>query len=259
MSEYKDIKVELEGGKADMNEILFWEYRVNSPRLNKSIMTGGGPVSAAWSSYYQYGDSATANTPRWYGIIAFKNELIYNGFGKAIVNTLGSFGDAMRNRVVEFQKANGLEADGVIGPSTARRLFKKRITAIETARNIPNQYLNRQTSLESLYDPGAVGFIDQRDRGLNQINSGAHPDVSDAEAFNPEFSLDWSADFLLGNRIRVGGDWEGAVVAHNIGWYYAKKWVDAGKPASGLVTSTGKDYAVIATNYLNFVKKQNVS
>lgn len=237
------------------NQAFYDEYLAED-RLAGSVMTGGGPVGAAWTAYYRQGDTAPLGTPRAYGIIAFKKELIELGFGKLVNPALPTLGDATANRIGEFQRQAGLKPDEVIGPTTAKAMFKPRILDIEAEKGIPDNYLGKQTSLESGFDPGATGSVDPRDRGLNQINFGAHPDVVDAEAFDPAFSLNWSGDFLLGNRTRVGGDWDGALAAHNIGWFYAKKWVEAGKPASGLLTSAGKDYAVIATTYIKLLKSR---
>lgn len=235
----------------------FEEMRIN--RLSRPVASFGvedvigRPIGSAWASYYRYGDSAPAGTPRAFGIVALKAELIFNGFSKGIVPLVPAFGDAMRNRVKEFQTSVGRTADGVIGPSTAQALFSKRIKLNEELYEIPDKLICKQISLESGFDPAAVGYVDARDRGLAQINSGAHPEVSDVQAFDPGYSIPWTTRYLSSNINYCNGDVKAGVAAHNIGNFYAKRWQEAGKPAEGLLTVGGKDYAAIATRYVSLV------
>src|SRR5438067_6324977 len=60
------------------------------------------------------------------------------------------FGDAMNARVIEFQRANSLPADGVIGPSTARVLFRERANAIEMAQGMRSE--EHTSELQSRFD-----------------------------------------------------------------------------------------------------------
>jgi hypothetical protein len=50
-------------------------------------------------------------------------------------------------------------------------------------------YIHDTIHCESRFDPLVRGHVDPRDRGLVQINSYWHPEVSDAEAFDPVFSI----------------------------------------------------------------------
>lgn len=225
------------------------------PRSEKmDVHTMSNPLGGAWASYYHFGDTAPVGTARAYGIIALKKELIYNGFSKGIVPDLPAYGDAVRNRAKDFQLATtGLLGDGVIGPKTALALFHKRIKEQQDLYEIPDDLVCKQISLESGFDPAATGTVDPRDRGLPQINSGAHPEITDSKAFDPAFSIPWTAKYLANNISLLGGDVVAAVAAHNVGNYYAKKWMEAGKPSSGLLTSGGKDYAAIASKYVALV------
>ena len=45
----------------------------------------------------------------------------------------GSFGPATHARVVEFQKANGLQQDGIVGPITLAKLFEEELLPITVA------------------------------------------------------------------------------------------------------------------------------
>ena len=48
---------------------------------------------------------------------------------------------------------------------------------------------------ESAWKPDVRGIIDPRDRGIAQINAYWNPHVTDAQAFNPRWSIQWMADF----------------------------------------------------------------
>lgn len=213
----------------------------------------------AWSAYYKKGNIETANTPRGYGLLALKKELVYQGFGTNLVLNY-QFGETMRKRTVEFQKSQGLEADGIIGPKTAKELFRERIYAAETEAGISDHLTFKQISLESNFDPSA--FVDHGtsgvDRSLCQINSKAHPEVTDAQAYSPEFAIPWAAQYLK-DHIDALGDVDAGLAAYNVGRFYARKWLEAGKPSSGLFTSTGKDYAEICTKYTKLIRAQQVS
>lgn len=225
------------------------------------------PLGSAWSEYYKYKDRAEPGTPRAYAIVGIKRELKYRGFGDGLNTESLFFGYAAMKRTKEFQlafkiglKDNG-EPTGVVASGTARKLFKKRVWAeshrvsAKIGQVVPGIYLCRQLNLESGFDPAAVGNVDPRDRGLAQINSFWHPDVTDDEAFDPAFSIAWAADYLAAN-LEALKDIEAAVVAHNVGRFYARKWLEAGKPATGLYTVEGKDYAAIITRYLLLVKSR---
>lgn len=209
----------------------------------------------AWQKYYRRGLQSPYGTPLAYGIMAMKAELIYNGFKKDVNPTTNVFGYAAAQRTKEFQIIRRLTPDGVIGPTTAKELFRKRISEIQAQNNISDNILCKQLSLESAFDPAATGFVDERDRGLAQINSFWHPDVSDDEAFDPAFCIPWAGKFLADN-IKYLGDVDAGIAAHNVGRFYAGKWLEAGKPQTGLLTITKKDYAVICTNYVKLIKSR---
>ena len=78
--------------------------------------------------------------------------------------------------------------------------------------------------VESDWNPNAVnvnrnadGSFLSFDRGLVQINSAAHPDVTDAEAFDPAFALTWGARYLAGLYQEQHGDITAALEAYNSG------------------------------------------
>ncbi len=54
---------------------------------------------------------------------------------------------------------------------------------------------------ESRYDAAIVGEVDSGDRGLWQINRRYWPDVSDAQAFDPVFSMHWAAQQCFAKKL----------------------------------------------------------
>lgn len=192
-------------------------------------------------------------------LTAFKVELAYNGFGKNLVLDAPTFGDAMRNRVKEFQASAGLTADGQIGQKTATELFRKRIVYTEGVYALPEGSLGKQLLLESGYDPVAVGFSDPADHGLAQINLRIHSDVTVDQAYDPTFAIDWAAHYIRNSYDAVATNadvMKAARAAYNIGNFYATEWMKDSFPASGKVVDN-IDWYKRATDYIALVDKQN--
>jgi peptidoglycan hydrolase-like protein with peptidoglycan-binding domain len=193
----------------------------------------------AWTQYYKEGvgyklkpaapDTATMT---FYAVVAIKNELIYQNYNDSMDPSSGMFGHGATKSVKAFQTAMGLVVDGVVGPRTARTLFRQRMTLAENLQYIPNHYVYRIASLESSFDPGAIGTVDPLDHGLFQINLHYHPDVSEEQSATPSFSIPWSAKQLAAAYGSLG-DWRAAVASWNVGYVAARKWMTAGFPDDG--------------------------
>lgn len=200
-----------------------------------ALLAVSGASAGAWGDVYDYGDTGQVGTPRAAALTALKRELIERGYSKGLDATLPYYGDAMRNRVTEFQTAQGLRVTGRVGPDTSRRLFRARVYVAENAWTVPNHDACRLINLESAFDPAATGYVDPRDRGFGQINAFFHPDVTDAEAFDPAFSIPWVARYLQSAFVyfqtRAERPWRAAIAAFNGGLGGAQAWVDAGYPS----------------------------
>lgn len=189
------------------------------------------------------------------GLAAFKREVIYLGHGdKVVLNDV--FGEAFENRVKGLQAAWGHAVTGRISSKTARYLFWPRCNREALSRRIPDRLVHKLITLESLHDPVAEGYTDDRDEGGAQIHMPFNPDVTFEEAWDPAFYIPFVADRLVDARAYTG-DWDGAVAAHNVGAETARLWVVAGKPASGrLIGNT--DWFTRATGYVALVRGQKV-
>jgi hypothetical protein len=216
--------------------------------------------------YYQQGDGSLGTNPDdihqfvYDAIMGLKLALNYVGFGSGMNLTNGGFGKGMTKQVKAFQAAafggQTSQMDGVVGPHTARALLEKIAFDVEAGQHIPNHYLVKLIGQESGFDPGAQGFTTPLDRGANQISLFYHPDVTNAQAMNPVFSIPYGGR-LLASAYAAIKDWDGALASYNIGQVRATDWVKHGKPASGLLAGTF-DYAAQATKYVAQVKDQPV-
>lgn len=205
----------------------------------------------AWSfGYYKFGFVPT-NDRQKAGLRAVKQGLVDNGFSKNIVVDMEVYGNAVTARAKEFQKAHGLTSDGVVGPTSARFLWRHYIEAEETRHDIPEHFLGKIATLESANDPVAQGFSDDQDEGLFQWHMPYFAGETLAHAWNPAYVAPVTAERLVGAKGRVGS-WLGAIAAHNCGEFYAKKWVQAGYPKSGLVDNN-IDWYARASNYVGLV------
>jgi hypothetical protein len=169
-------------------------------------------------------------------ILAIKAELKYTGFARA---------------AMDFQKAAGLVVDEECGQITLRELFRKRIEWAERAYWLPAKSLGKKIALESAFDPVAIGFADEADKGIVQVNIRIH-DVTEADAFTPSYAIPWAAGYLFDQKKAVeerADTWRAARAAYNVGNFYATEWMKAGFPASGRVED-GIDWFTRAHNYL---------
>ena len=210
----------------------------------------------AWPHYYAQGLDYTSdpNGREAHGIYAFKNELIHNGFSKGIDPTLAKWGSSVTKRTKDAQRHFGLVEDGVLGPSTARALFRKRMSEAESAAGLPAHSLARICSLESDNDPVAQGWVDTNDEGIAQENLPSNPDLTQAQCWTPEFIVPHAASQLAA-RITHCGSIMAGIAAWNVGNFYATKWREAGYPSSGLVVN-GQDMYTRATGYYAHVESQ---
>lgn len=205
---------------------------------------------AVWKTYYQLGFDPPEKTPEAWAMLAIKTEIVYNGIPQGGMDTTDpTFGKGTDEKVREFQASQaGLDVDGIIGPWTAHRLFRKRVLEVEKKLALPQGMLCKLKSLESSDDPAALSD-DKHDRGPVQINDLSHPQVSDKDCYNPSFCFLWAGQYLRSayDGIRtVDGqkDWDLALASYNVGWGGARRWDRAGRPR----TATAYNYVKVVKN-----------
>jgi hypothetical protein len=209
----------------------------------------------AWDRNYSVGMSGH-NDPTGYAIAAIKHLLNEQGYNKGLHMRTQVFGEGMLNTVLYYQTRQGLAIDGVVGPLTMAKLLLRLKVTTETLFSIPVQFVRKMVDLESANDPGAFALHpDSVDRGLCQINSVQRPGVTDLEAYDPYYALNYLAKDLA-DAERHLDDWDAAVVSWNVGVGGAEAWLKAGKPLSLVVPWFPGDLGAQATEYLLLVQKQ---
>lgn len=171
-----------------------------------------------------------------FAIQALQRALVIHDF--EVGSTDGVFGPRTRTAVRAFQVDRDLQADGIVGPTTARALFRPFVEDAERKLSIPDHLLHGQVALESNYDPGAQGKVDDRDRGLCQINSRWFPEMTDEKVYGrPRVVINWS-----GSRLRSAYDglgvesWDPAIAHHN-NPEMAQQWAHDGEAPNDQVAT----------------------
>ena len=209
----------------------------------------------AWPYFYQLGLDFRSDPQGRdaYGIYAFKNELIYNGFSKGIAPDLPYWGSGAVKQTKDAQSFFGLTVDGVLGPITARCLFRKRLTASELSLSLPVHLLAKIKTLESGNDPVAQGWVDPNDEGLFQENLPSNPSLTQINCWTPSYIVPYAASQLFNHIHNCADSVKAGTASWNVGNFYANEWRKAGFPASGGPVVNGKDIYTTCTHYVDLV------
>lgn len=147
----------------------------------------------------------------------------------------GILGPATSLAIRAYQKAHNLAMDGAIGPATCRAIFEELVVEAAAHLDTLHAVLLRKIavgtiSIESGFDPGAVGVDTPRDLGIAQINGPAHPSMSAAARLDPAIAIPWMVAFVDDHLREFRYDIEAAIAAYNLGVAGAWAWVNAGRP-----------------------------
>lgn len=164
----------------------------------------------------------------------------------------GWFGPETEAAVVAFQREKLLAPDwGGVGPETARALLISDVRRWAGSFS-PKWAVTGLIYQESLWDPGAVGFVDPNDLGLAQINGPSHPNLSERERLDPHVATDFIVEYLT-NALDALGNIDDAIASFNLGLGGARVWVRAGRPNPWRPTTGSAPRDVLG--YIENVKK----
>lgn len=142
----------------------------------------------------------------------------------------GIFGPETDLAVRRAQEFLFLTTDGQVGPKTMKALMKPVLQRRTGILGFAWEPVYGILQYEGGWDPGAVGYHDQGDWGLAQINSKSHPHISFAEAFCPSFAISFVINYISSALNALDGDLRTAVASYNLGIGGARQWVAAGRP-----------------------------
>lgn len=145
----------------------------------------------------------------------------------------GIFGKQTSRAVTHFQEKHPEVGTpwGGIGPETSKALLYPDMLAVVKKRNFKYPNLVSGTiNSESFWDAGAVGYIDETDLGLAQINGPSHPDLSDRERLRPNVAFNFIIDYYNNAFSQLGNDLDLVVASYNLGIGGARTWDRAGRP-----------------------------
>lgn len=169
------------------------------------------------------------------GTMAVQNRLANLGYQ---IDIDGVWGPGTDGTVKDWQGKQGLVADGIYGPATARAMWEPVLAHEVNRRHAFFGFLDStvvsmlagHASHESGWDPGAVGYVNPRDLGLYQVNLDAHDDITEKEATDPVSMAAWAFDFVVGNLNYTGWNVNDAIACYNAGRGGAESWVRDGRP-----------------------------
>lgn len=167
------------------------------------------------------------------GVKAIQSRINDYGYSPALIED-GTCGPETRAAIKWVQTKLALVVDGVAGPTTCKALWKDLQIWYGGIYHVPASQLYGFMMLESGADPAAVGVTTPSDRGLNQINLVAHPNITVEQAFDPHFAINYTAKRLGDARAQFSGkgvDLKNycAIAQHNSP-LAAKQWYEAGSP-----------------------------
>lgn len=153
----------------------------------------------------------------------------------------GVFGFFTGYATKRFQRSKALPyTNGAVGRTTMGELMRPLVRRLSIHKDVPRHILAGIPIHEAGWDPAAVGASTPpelgTDRGLFQINSLSHPDVSDEQAFDAVFNLNWGADSLVQRHQKYissehASPWDCAILA-NLSPVAADAWAFDGTTPS---------------------------
>lgn len=169
----------------------------------------------------------------FYGVKAIQQLLNLAGASPKLSED-GVLGKGSDTGIRQFQTKAGLTVDGSVGPNTMKALLLPHIKRIGGTADAGGQpwwtVVYGMLANEGGWDPGAVGYVDQDDLGLAQINGRAHPNYTVAQRFDPIVAIEFNIRYLKDALVDLDGNLRDAVLSYNLGSYGITLWIKAGRP-----------------------------
>lgn len=173
----------------------------------------------------------------------------------------GVLGPVTGKAIIDFQRASGEYVDGVLGPKTSKSLLlpdlQKSVRNYQAAypghTEITATIVSGVINSESGWDAGAVGFVDNKDLGLAQINGPAHSQYTEAQRLDPLVAFPFVFNYLRESLDYVSiVTIDDAIASYNLGVGGAGNWIRAGRPDVWRPTPTSAPRDV--RGYINRIK-----
>jgi len=167
----------------------------------------------------------------------------------------GVFGTQTSRAVLHFQQEHPEVGKpwGGIGPETSKAILYPSLLRQVKKREFPYpKVVSGVVKTESLWDAGAVGYLDDDDYGLAQINGPSHPNLTDEERFEPKRAFNFIIDYLNNALSRLDNDLDLAIASYNLGIGGARQWDIAGRP--NYWTPVGSDRLRNVRAYIDNIK-----
>lgn len=169
----------------------------------------------------------------WRAVMAYQRAL--NRRLGDVLTIDGIFGASTSTTVTKFQEAHSAKTGtpwGGIGPDTSEALLRPDAKSVVKSRGtaVTRAMVTGTVRSESLWDAGAVGYLDETDLGLAQINGPSHPDLSDKDRLKPVVAFNFIIDYYENALAQLDGNIRDAVASYNLGIGGARSWIKAGRP-----------------------------
>ena len=130
-----------------------------------------------------------------------------------MLNPLGNWCSLSTQAMRSFQELEGLPGNGTVGYSTSIALIAPFVAADSAAAGVDPHWVTCLIHHESNRDPSAVG-PNGLDLGLGQISLPANPTVTEAQAWDPFFTIRYVA-VRLAAAFRTYSNPDAALLSYN--------------------------------------------
>jgi peptidoglycan hydrolase-like protein with peptidoglycan-binding domain len=165
----------------------------------------------------------------------------------------GVLGARSKAGIAWIQGKLKLTADGQAGQITMKAIFRDLVAWYAGMSGVPAGHIWGMMMLESVADPGAVGFSTPSDLGLCQINIEAHPDVTAQQAHDPHFAIPYTTNRLAGARAKFGGKGSELQIKCSIAQHnapaWAASWYSTGQPPNEKIAAYVTKVLSLAETY----------